>query len=208
MVKSIFNSFGGGKPSYVRSIDLLLSNIVFFIPALLYLVVSIVVPVVFGIPSLFVPALSLVTALIVGIVLGIALAVTLLITQSMVSSSLQGMSPSLERSFNSAISGGKASGVIVAIVLADIIDYILNFAGAGGLGSLIFVIVIILVIPSLSVSGSFEVVLSGGYDTLRSMFSRDPLTGLLLIVSSALIVVPILNVFFIPYSVILANLSR
>lgn len=208
MLKPIFNSFGGGRPTYMRSLDLLMSNLVLLVPSFIYLIITIIIPVVIGVPAFLIsPSVGLIALLIEGVILGAALAVTLLVTQNMVSSSMNGVAPSLEGSFNSAIGGAKASGVLVAIVGASVIDYLLDFAGIPVLGPLLLLIVVILVVPSLSVNGSFDVILKGGYEKISSIYSRDPLLALILVVSSALILVPILNVFFIPYAVVLANMS-
>ncbi|WP_054846907.1 hypothetical protein [Sulfuracidifex tepidarius] len=186
MLKPIFNSFGGGRPTYMKSLDLLISNLVLFVPSFVYLIITIIVPVIIGVPAFLIsPSVGLLALFIESIILGAALAVTLLVTQNMVSSSMNGVSPSLDSSFNSAIGGAKASGVLVAIVGAYVIDYLLDFAGVGVLGSLILLIVVILVIPSLSVNGSFDVVLKGGYEKIRSVYLRDPLLALILVVSSA-----------------------
>ncbi|MUN29141.1 hypothetical protein [Sulfuracidifex metallicus] len=195
---------GGGRPLYMRALDVLLSNFVLFIVSILYLAVWVLIPIVIGTP-LIASGNGILASVIVGLVLGIALASTLLITQSMVRSSLGGITPTLMRPLSYRTNN--SFSITVMIVGAYLIDNLLSSIKLGSLGSIILVIAIILSVSALPESGSGSEIFRKGYEGIRDSFQKDQIFGIILIISAALILVPIINVFFIPYSVILSNMK-
>ncbi|MCY0851051.1 DUF973 family protein [Sulfuracidifex metallicus] len=194
----------GNRSIYFRALDLILANPIVFVPSIAYLVISVILT--FSVLPAFLVSISLglVVLIIIGLLVGIVLAGALLITQSMITSSMRGVSPSLSMN---GINLSRSSGVVLSIVGAYLIDYLLGSVGLGALGTLITLVVIVLLIPALAVEGGIQDVLRNGYLNLMNIYRRDGLLALLIVLSSILVLVPILNIFFIPYSIALYNLA-
>jgi hypothetical protein len=194
----------GGRPLYLRALDLILANPVVFVPSVAYLVISIILTL-FVLPAFLVSvSLGLAVSAIIGLLVGVVLAGALLMTQDMITSSMRGISPSLSMN---GVNLSRSSGVVFSIVGAYLVDYLLGAVTLGALGTLITLVVIVLLIPALTVEGSIQDVLRNGYWNLINIYRRDALLALILAVSSILVLVPIVNIFFIPYSIALYNLA-
>ncbi|MEM3863647.1 MAG: hypothetical protein QW699_04055 [Metallosphaera sp.] len=213
-VRSFFKGYGwpsyNYRPLYLQAIDFFTKNLGMIIPTIIALINSIIIAFVLnGLTSLLAFAgLSFgvihVTAFIIGFISGVIYSFLILVEAYEAGAVVSGGVPDLGLAWQSTLNT-KEKLLPSALIVGLIYGLFSTFFVPGAILIEGLLLIIIYVIASAIVNG-YKAGIGEAIDWYSKSFSKDGASAVVLLLGAILSLIPILNLFVIPYTEILATL--
>ncbi|QKR00147.1 hypothetical protein GWK48_06955 [Metallosphaera tengchongensis] len=198
------------RPLYLQAFDFFIKNLGMIIPVIIALVVAILIGFVLGgISSALIsfglsPLAVKIVLFVIGFISGSIYSLLILIEAFESGSAIMGNIPDLSLAWNSTLNTLQVfsptllvTGLVFGLLSSFGVPYSFFIEG--------LLLILVYIVSSSIVVGS-RIGLGGAIDWYTRAFSRDGISSLLVLLGALLSLIPILNLFVIPYTAILTLL--